>query len=413
MNRRQRILYIQHTASLGGSCMSLLYLIQGLDRTRYEPVVYCLYDAPEVVNLYRGAGIETRVAQGIVEFRHTTVGWHPLYNPVAVAELLWSITRIWPSVRATEALVRQVEPDLVHLNSLVLAPSAMGVKRVGVPLVWHVREPVHPGHLGLRRRWLTGLMLNLADEAMFVSEYDRQQLTSGRKGKVIYNFVDLNRFDHSLDGAPVRTELGLPADAKVVLFLGGMSPVKGIFPLLEALHQAKQHMVELHCLIGGGKYQRSSSLLARMARAVLPLAGGGTHWQKVQQLLDRFRMRDYVDLLPFWGDVERLIAASDVVVFPSTEPHFARPVIEAGAMAKPVVASRIGGVEELVEHNVTGLLVTPGNSLELADALVRVLSDADYAENLGLAGLENAKRCYNAVKNVREIVAIYEKLIGD
>ena len=86
-------------------------------------------------------------------------------------------------------------------------------------------------------------------------------------------------------------------------------------------------------------------------------------------------MEPWVRLLPFRPDPERLNAAADLVVFPSTLPHFARPVIEAGAMAVPVVASRLGGVEELVEDGMTGILVPPGDPAALGDAIARVLGE--------------------------------------
>lgn len=411
MSTSYRILYIQHAGALGGSCMSLLYLLQELDRSQYEPVVACIHDTPAVVSLYREHGFETLVWPGISDFPHTTLGWYPLYNLLAVVELLRRIVRFWPSVRATEALVRHVQPDIVHLNSLVLAPSAVGVKRVGVPLVWHVREPVHGGHLGLRRRFLSWLFMRLADEAIFISHFDRQQLTGGRKGVVVHNFVDFQRFDRTLDGGAVRAEWGLRAGDKVVLFLGGISQVKGIFPLLRALHLAKQCIPQLHCVIGAGKYQSSNTLLARTARAVLSRIGSGTSSQRVVALMQRYGMWDYVHLLPFRTDVERLIATSDLVVFPSIEPHFARPVIEAGAMAKPVVASRIGGVEELVVDSETGLLVPPGDAAALAQAMVSVLRDADLARRLGEAGYQQTRERFDAKRNVGQVIEVYERVL--
>ena len=188
--------------------------------------------------------------------------------------------------------------------------------------------------------------------------------------------------------------------------------VKGIFPLLNALHLAKQRIPKLHCVIGAGQYQQSNSLLARTARAVLSQIGSGTHSQRVAILMQRYEMHGYVHLLPFRTDVEQLIAASDLVVFPSTEPHFARPVIEAGAMAKPAVASRIGGVEELVVDGETGLLVPPGDAGALAEAIVKALRDADLARRLGEAGYQQARRRFDAESNTRQIQEVYERLLN-
>ncbi len=390
--------------------MSLLYLIQGLDQSKYKPVVACIHNAPAVLDLYRAQNIETIYWPGIKPFEHTTLGWFQLYNPLALKRLLEQLWYFSPSARATQRLVESVRPDLVHLNSLVLAPSAMGVKRTGVPLIWHVREPVHPGHFGLRRAFLRYKFLKWADEGIFISDFDRQQLTRGSKGIVVHNFVDFARFDRTLSGEPARAELGLSLDAKVILFLGGRSPVKGIFPLLEAMPTIRAAVPEVHLLVAGGAYHSSRRMVSRIARRVLPLLGTGTIAQRVDQLIARHDLANCVHLLEWRADIPALLTASDVLVFPSTEPHFARPVIEAGAMAKPVVASRIGGVEELVEDGATGLLVPPKDPAALADAVIRLLRDPVLARQMGEAGYAQAQARFSQAANVQATVAVYERL---
>lgn len=408
----RRILYIQHAGVLGGSVCSLAYLIEGLDPKEYEPVVACISNSPPVIETYQGMGIEAFYWQGIYDFPHTTLGWYPLYSPLAVSRLARRVIGFWPSIKATEDLVRHVKPDLVHLNSLVLAPSAIGVKRCGVPLVWQVREPVHKGHIGIRRWLLKKLVENLADEVVFICKNDQKELTGNRNGVVIHNFVDFERFDRSLDGRAPRVELGLSYDDKVILFLGGQGVVKGIFPILEAMPMVKGTVPEAHCLIAGGRHEASRRLSSRIARRVFPLVGRGTVAQRVDKLMDRGAMRDYVHMLPWRYDVERLISASDVVVFPSIAPHFARPVIEAGAMAKPVIASRIGGVEELVDDRETGILVPPGDARSLASALVEVLEDRELAERMGEEAFRLASQRYDSRKNIQRVVEVYRKLLG-
>lgn len=408
---RKKILYVQHAGALGGSCMSLLFLIQGLDRMKYEPVVACIHDSPEVLNLYRSHNIETLYWPGIKPFEHTTLGWARLYYPLQVIKLLNQIVRFSSSATSTESLVTKLHPDVVHLNSLVLPSSAVGVKRTGVPLIWHVREPVHPGHFGIRRRFLSNLFIRLADEGIFISHFDRQQLTGSQKGVVVHNFVDFDVFDHTIDGTPIYTELGLPPDAKLVLYLGGQSAIKGIFPLLNAIRFVKQQVPNTHLLVGNGAYVPSGRLLSRVARTLLPLVGSGTVSQRIDKYLDQHNLRSYVHLLKWRKDIPQLLAASNVLVFPSIAPHFARPVVEAGAMKKPVVASRIGGVEELVTHEATGLLVPPNDPVNLADALIRILTKPDEAQKMGENGFSHARKRFNAEVNVIATVAIYEHLL--
>lgn len=408
---RRRILFISHSG-MGGALLSLQYLVEALDRERYEPVVAFIHEVPAVMDAFRRAGIETLHTPDIAIFPHTTGGWNPLVTPFGIARALRSVRAFRAAARRTEALVRRVKPDVVHLNSLVLAPSAAGARAAGARVVWHVRESVHPGHAGVRRRWLGRALRRWADVAVFVSQDDRRRLTGGGFGVVIPDSVDHARFDRALDGASVRAELGVPAGAPTVLFFGGVSSLKGAHVFLPALLRARRAVPELHAVIAGAEGAWSRSLVARAARAVLPLLGTGTERQRFLRTYRDGGMEGWVRLLSFRDDPERLIAAADLVVFPSTQPHSARPVIEAGAMARPVVTSRLGGVEELVDDGRTGILVPPHDPAALGDAMARVLGDPELARRMGEAGYAASLDRFAERPNVERQIALYDALLG-
>ncbi len=407
--RRVTILYVYHGQGLGGAPLSMLYLIQHLDRTRYYPAVVCLHNS-DVVPYFRQQGIETHVCPGLSDFQHSTAGWYPLYSPLGWRGLGQALVRFLPSVWRTKALLHKHNADLVHLNSLTLSPVALGAWLAGVPVVWHVREAAVDGHLGLRRwllRWLVG---RLADETIFICEDNRRRLGIQGKGVIIYNFVDFERFDRSLSGLPVRSELGIPAGAKVILLLGGVSRIKGTLELIEAMVEVRRRIPQAVAVVAGSGAPGSGPAprLARLAS----LFGYVRYSERVQRAVERNGLDNVVRFLPFRKDVERLIAAADVIAFPSTAPHFARPVIEAGAMAKPVVASRIGGVEEVVQHGETGLLVPPRNVNALARTLVQVLTNPVLAACLSEGGYQQARRLFDAETNVRQTAEIYERVLA-
>ena len=410
---RTRVLYIVHSDSVGGADLSLRSLLEALDPARFEPVVACVHPAAPVMEWYAQAGVEVMHAPGIAIFPHTTGGWNSLARPLGLPRALRAAAAFGPSARATEALVRRVRPALVHLNSLVLAPSAAGARAAGARVVWHVRESVHPGHAGVRRRALARGLARWAHEAIFISHDDRRRLTGGRFGVTIPNFVDHRRFDRRLEGAAVRAELAVPPGAPLVLFLGGVSTIKGAHVLLPALALARRRVPGLHALVAGAERPWSRTLAARAARAVLPLLGTGTERQRFLRAWREGEMESWVRLLPHRPDPERLMAAADLVVFPSTVPHFARPVIEAGAMARPVVASRLGGVEELVDHGHTGLLVPPRDAAALADAIARVLLDPGLARRMGEAGYQASLRRFAREPIVAQVLDVYARVLGD
>jgi glycosyltransferase involved in cell wall biosynthesis len=405
---RRRVLYFVHSDILGGALLSLRYMLMHLDRTRYEPVVACLSPLPHILAEFESIGVMAFHAPGIEIFPHTTGGWNSLIHPLGLLGFTRAATRFIPSIRAVERVVRNVEPDIVHVNSLVMAACAAGARRVGVPVVWHIRESVHPGHIGIRRWWLESRVRRWADTAIFISEDDRRRLVHEHTGLVLPNSVDHKLFDRSLDGGVVRAELGIPTDAAVVLFLGGYSRLKGAHVLLRALQLSRRAVPHLHAIMAAADVTASNAVIARAARRILPLVGMHTQRQEYRSLIEQGDMASYLHEMPFRRDPERLVAAADVVVFPSTAPHFARPVIEAGAMGKPVVASRIGGVEELVDDGTTGLLVEPCDPIALSSALTAVLVDRAYAKRLGDGGYARSLRLHSTGQYMAAIGGIYE-----
>lgn len=410
MTAPRTVLYIQHAGALGGSAMSLLYTIQGLDPARYTPVVALARPVDELVRLYEDAGIRTVPWQGIHPWDHSTVAPMPLHRPATWAHLADVATHWRTSQQRTMDLVAHVGPDVVHLNSMPLSPCAEVLTREGVPTVWHVREPPLPAR-GPRYRAIRARMMAV-DELVFISQADRQAWVGGERGLVIPNFVDFARFDRGMDGAAARRRLGIAPDAPVLLYVGGWSVVKGIFPLLRAVARLRARFPGLRCLMPGSVYAQSTGLAARAARAVLPLVGSGTVSQRVRGEIDRLGVDDLLVQLPFVDDVAPLFAASDVVVFPATRPHFARPAVEASAMARPTVASRLPGLDELVDDGETGLLVPAGDDAALAEALARVLGDDALRASLGEAAYRAARARYAAGPAVQRVMEVYDRLLA-
>jgi glycosyltransferase involved in cell wall biosynthesis len=406
------ILYIDHSAMLGGSPISLLYTLQTLDRSRYRPVVALIRPSQEVNRHYSDHGIETISWPGVRTFNHTALGWAAIHRPVTWTAAVKTATGWLKSERRTLALIDSVNPDLVHLNSAVLMPSAHALYRTKVPFVWHVREGAAYGHLGLRFGYMRRAMLRWPSEIIFLSEAERMEWVGGTRGRVVPNFVNFTRFDRSIDGRQVRRELGIEEDAQILLYLGGTSVVKGIFPLLRALALAKRQAHKLVCLMPAPAYKPSGRWISKLARAVLPPLGWCTRAQRVDQTIKQLGLEKICIRLDFVPCIERLLAACDLLVFPATTNHFARPVIEASAMARPVVASRFPILEELVKHGETGLLVPPDESKPLAAAILALLRDPQKRVDFGERAYAIAKKRYDATINTQAIMRVYEEVLA-
>lgn len=403
------VLYFHHGGAIGGAPLSLLYLLRQLDRTRYTPIVVTTRPGP-VLDIYRDEGIETTVADdlagSIVDFSHTTLEW---YNLRHWWPLPGRLLRFPASIRHARRIVEHFKPDLVHVNSSTLAAAAIGAHQTGVPVVWHIREPLARGYFGLRWAWLRGIIHRTAARVVSISEYDASLLRSSDRIRIIHNFVDLTHFDRTLSGQSVRAELGVPPDAKIVLMLGGLSPPKGTLTFVQALPRVLAANPAAVFVIAGPP--PSPTDRDGLRGLIKRLLGTDAYQQRVTRDLDRLESDDRLIFAGVRGDIPELLAASDLLVFPSTVPHFARPVIEAGAMGVPAVASDVGGPAELIAHNETGLLVPPNDPAALADAILELLRDPARAAAMGEAGFERARQHYNAAINAPATLALYEELL--
>lgn len=402
MARPKRVVFVQHAGAPGGSAMSLLYTIAGLDRARFQPVVALARPMSALRSLYVDAGIETVDWPGLALWDHSTVAPRRLYRPRSWWKLGQVAVRWRATARRTLELVSETRADLVHLNSMPLAPSAAALTNAGFPYVWHVREPPLPAY-GLRYAALRRIMLR-ADALIFISDADRRAWIGQHAAEVVHNFVDLDRFRPEVRADGVCSRFGIAADQPLLLYLGGASAAKGVDPLLDALARLAPRVPGVRCLMPG--------IDGAEAMGNGDATGAPAVTQRLMRRIRRLDLQDVVVAAPFQSDIAPLIAASDVVVFPATRPHFARPAIEAAAMARPVVASRFPVMEELVRDGVTGCLVPPGDDEALAAALASLLERPARRQAMGNAGREFAASHFDQSRQIARIMDVYERVLS-
>jgi glycosyltransferase involved in cell wall biosynthesis len=387
---------VHHGKGIGGAPLSLLFLIRELDRDEFTPTVLCLHES-EASRLFLENGIETIVDPRLHDFSHTNVLWYPWWQFPKTLLRLFQFP--WSYLRARQFLARR-RFDLVHLNTSTLTAFGLAARHEGIPIAWHIREPLQRGYFGLRRAFIRRIIDRCASIIIPICHYDAAQLLPTPRIHVVYNFVDLSRFDDSISGSTVRAELGIDSSAPVALMLGGVNAVKGTLEFVSAALRVLDTLPDAVFLIAGpmdGNGFRNT------------ISGRAVYGKRVRSFIPQ-RLKNRIRLLGIRNDIPELLAASDVLCFPSTVPHFARPVIEASAMGVAVVASDLGGPQELVHDGETGLLVPPNDVPALAAALHRVLSDPGLRARLGQAGRQFALREFDAGKNTARIVELYRKL---
>jgi len=384
-----RVLFLDHSGFMGGGQHSLLGL---LARLNVESRVVLLSHGPLVEKL-RAIDVEVfviKVSDGLISLGQET---SLLKRLGAAAHLPGIVHRL--AAHAKWA-------DVVYVNSKkALLFGTLAAHLVRRPLVWHQRDAMHiPTTLPLRARLSESLLLFLLNQyaarVISVSQASADTLVaSGGKGSlpvVVYNGLDPDPYASSVDPLAVRLKAGLPVNVPLVGCFGRLTELKGQALLLEALTR----LPTVHVALVGGAIMGESGYEAELRR-------------RAEQL----GMAARVHFLGHREDVPALMRAVDVVVHCSTEfESFGRVIIEAMLSERPVVATKIGGVPELIEDGVTGLLVPPKAPAALAAALDRVLTDGALAARLASAGRKRAQRDFTLDRVVREVTRVIDEVVA-
>jgi glycosyltransferase involved in cell wall biosynthesis len=233
-----------------------------------------------------------------------------------------------------------------------------------------------------------------SDRVIAVSEHTARHLVTvegapGDKVRVIHNGIDFDRVRPSSTEAPARVRAELAGrGARIVLMAARLHPEKGYDTLLEALPALCRHLPDLTVWVAGGG----------------PLEAGYRARASTLGLSERVRF------LGFRHDLPDLISAADVLVLPSLAEAFGLVAAEALYLGVPVVASRVGGIPEIVDDGVDGLLVPPGDANALSAALLRVLADESLCSRLRGAGREKVAARFSFETMVRRYEAEYDAL---
>jgi glycosyltransferase involved in cell wall biosynthesis len=412
MKAARRILFVQHAGSPGGSVMSLRYLVQGLVARGVDVAVAMVEPNVVVRAMYEGDGARVFDTPEIPLYRHTTAGWAHLGDPRACFYQAKAHAKASRGLRVLEALVGELQPDIVHLNSVTLALMARALVAAPTPVVWHVRESPVDGYLGIRRRMLRRWLETYADEVIFLSESDRTAWVDGRRGIVVPNVVPARTAPSADAIRATRAEFGAGDGDRLVAYVGGYQEIKGIFPLVDAVRSLLPDHPRLRILAPGMTLSRPTSWKARLARRVMPAIGLARDYERAATIVEAEGASHAFLRRPFVQDVLPVLAAAEFLVFPSTRPHFARPVVEAATVGRAAVGSRLGGVSDLIEDGRTGLLVRPDDPAALADAMRLLLGNPARAAAMGLAAAELARTRFDADAQIDRVMAIYSDVIS-
>jgi glycosyltransferase involved in cell wall biosynthesis len=367
--RRIRVLHLLAAGTAGGAEHHVLRLLAGLDRSRFEPWLAVFEARPDAARSllgdFRAAGV-----------RVVVLDERGRWSRVAMLRL--------------GALLRRGRFEVVHSHSLRSDLAALAWKTVTrrPPILLRTVHNTDPHYA----HWLIGRLGALAahrlDHVIVISDAVGRFLRSSihvpaeRMSRIYYGLEPSQRIDGT--HGPVRP---------TILVLARLDPQKGQDVLIDALPRILARIPEARVLFAGHETGCSVASLKQRAR-------------------DR-GVLSHVEFLGFRSDVRALLQGASVLALPSRWEGFGLVLLEAMDVGRPIVASAVGAIPEVVRDREGGLLVPPDEPEALAEALITVLAEPDRAKAMGEAGRRRLIESFSERAMIEATESLYNALLGN
>jgi glycosyltransferase involved in cell wall biosynthesis len=233
------------------------------------------------------------------------------------------------------------------------------------------------------------------DRIIAVSEKTRtHHLQSGKldpdKVITLYNGVDISRFRNIDKVQIIKTKqaLNLPLDSPIIITVAVLREPKGIQNMIKALPSILEQFPDLHYLI----------------------VGDGNHGETLRELVSALTLEDHVTFAGHRTDIPALLACSDLFVLPTLKDALPTVLIEALAAEIPIVATNVGGVPEIIENGVDGLLVLPDDPASLAKACLQLLKNDEQVQQITSTGSQIVQQRFSINVQIEKLSKLYKEL---
>lgn len=365
------MLYLAQAPFFSGAERALLLTLRAMQQSSYEPFVLAGHDGQLAAEV-RQLGIPCEIAPLRQIDRR-----HPLAALVSIARVA--------------AAARRCRATLIHANDMPsYQPGGVAARLLGIPAVTHLRFPdTREGY-----QWFFRPPFSLA---IFISESFKASALQeapglfGDRSTVLYDAVEMPILWSDAERNHRREALGLPGERPVIAMAGQVAEVKGIWEFVEAANRLRD--TDAFFAVLGDDLRTHGAVRAEMEARV-----------HAHGLSDRFRF------LGFRSDAPQIVQAFDIVAVPSHVEPFGLSSLEAMAAGRPVVATRVGGIPEVVTDGSTGLLVPPGDAQALASALSALLASRQARATFGAAGRRRAEAVFGMSVHGRGLESLYDRV---
>lgn len=374
MKEPLRIAHVLPWPAVGGVEVGTLRVAQAVEGDDFRSVAYCLEEALPVRNMFEASGIPVA----------TYTAAPPSYRHPSTC---------WGAARSLARDLRRRRIGVIHCGDLLAGYYAvLAGKLARIPVLCHVRCIFD--HISLRDQ----SFLWWIDHFVFVSESIRRQFayrSGAQTGSVIYDGIPIT--DPPVDGDTVRAEFGISPGAPVIGMVARIAPAKDYTTLVQAAAILLRAVPTVRFLIVGDYTS------AREYRE---------HYEIVRTMLKEAGISSSFIFTGHRQDVARLSAAMDVCVLSTHGEGVPLALLEAMALGKPVVATDVGGIPDLIRDRETGLLHRRGDAEHLAALLTELLQNPDRAKALGERAFQDVRTRFSCRAHAAELAKLYRKLAG-
>lgn len=372
--KKIKVLQAIRQGKVGGGESHILSLVKHIDKTIFEPVVLSFTDG-----------------QMITELNHTGID-----NFVIPSEKAFDFST-WNKVKK---LMQQEQVDLVHIHGTRATSNIYwAARKLGLPVVYTIHGwsfhddqslPVKKARI-LFEQWITKKTdCNISVSAS--NQKTGRDNISNFSSTVVYNGIDVEHFSPvNAERKSLRKELNIPADAFVFSFIGRTTIQKNPLGLIKAFKRIKEVN----------------------PKALLLMVGDGELKEAAVQLVKELGLENHVVFEGFRSDVADILFSSDVYCLPSLWEGFPIGLLEAMAMAKPVIATKVDGSSEIIHHKKNGLLIEPQRDEVLTGAMLELMNNEALRNELGKAARQTVTNNFDVCKMTRQIENIYTNILSD
>ena len=378
--RRDRVGLLQFLTFfyLGGTERQVMNLATGLDPARFDLHMGC--------NGKVGALLEEATSRGIPVEEYAIKS---LYNLGAMHARL-----------RLSRYIREHAIEIVHsygfYSNLFAIPAA---RLAGAPVVIASIRDCGEALTGAQRR-VQKMFCRMADCILANAEGVRRWLISegypARKIQVIRNGIVRPMPVAVEETGKLRQEFGIAADTRLIAVCSRLTPMKGLEHFLEAASIVGRSRTNVRFLVIGGPSH----------------IGDGSYKAELERYAASLGLENKVIFTGFRTDVAKILPEIDISVLPSLSEGLSNSLLEAMSAGVPVIATRVGGTPEAVENGRSGLLIRPGDSGALIQAMNEMLDNPEAARRMGEEGRNRASSRFSVEKMVRETEALYFRLLS-